>query len=150
MRARLDIDGKRVPFARAVTGPGGYPSLVLQLGEGARDVENVVELTGDISAVSSLLENALAQVRALARDAAESPSLTRGAKLLRVHPASQAEIASALGVSKQAVSAWVTGVARPTAERMAQIERTYGIPMIAWTEIVGSDHARVLDEEESL
>lgn len=47
---------------------------------------------------------------------------------------SQAELARKLGVSQQAVSAWLNGVAMPRPEKMAQIEKILGIPMRAWTE----------------
>ena len=59
---------------------------------------------------------------------------TKGARLLREKLVTQERIAQALGVSKQAVSAWITGVARPTPERMVQLERDFGVPMQAWTE----------------
>jgi transcriptional regulator with XRE-family HTH domain len=59
---------------------------------------------------------------------------TKGARLLREKLLTQERIAQSLGVSKQAVSAWITGVARPTPERMAQLERDFGVPMQAWTE----------------
>lgn len=47
---------------------------------------------------------------------------------------SQAELARKLGVSAQAVSAWLSGAAMPRPEKMAQIESLLGIPMRAWTE----------------
>lgn len=46
----------------------------------------------------------------------------------------QAELAEKLGVSQQAISAWVNGVANPTADRMRQLEDEFGIPMRSWTE----------------
>jgi transcriptional regulator with XRE-family HTH domain len=46
----------------------------------------------------------------------------------------QAELAEKLGVSQQTVSAWVNGVANPTADRMRRLEDEFGIPMRAWTE----------------
>lgn len=46
----------------------------------------------------------------------------------------QADLAEKLGVSQQTVSAWVKGVANPTADRMRRLEDEFGIPMRAWTE----------------
>lgn len=67
----------------------------------------------------------------------EQDPKTRGQKQLRdlVSPRlTQAELAEKLGVSQQAISAWVNGVANPTADRMRQLEDEFGIPMRAWTE----------------
>jgi transcriptional regulator with XRE-family HTH domain len=52
---------------------------------------------------------------------------------------SQAELARRLGVSPQAVSGWVMGNAKPTADLMAKIEDVLGIPMRAWTEPAEDD-----------
>lgn len=60
--------------------------------------------------------------------------LTKGARLLREKLLTLERIAKSLGVSRQAVHAWVTGAARPTPERMAQLERDFQIPMQSWTE----------------
>ena len=59
---------------------------------------------------------------ALDLDAALTPKMTR------------VTLAAALGVSPQAISAWLSGVAQPTADKMAKIEELTGIPMRAWTE----------------
>lgn len=45
---------------------------------------------------------------------------------------SQKVLADKLGVSQQAVSAWVKGRALPEPERMAAIEEILGIPMKDW------------------
>lgn len=44
----------------------------------------------------------------------------------------QAQLADRLGVSQQAVSAWLNGRAMPEPERMAAIEELLGIPMRDW------------------
>jgi DNA-binding transcriptional regulator YiaG len=44
-----------------------------------------------------------------------------------------ADLAVQLGVTQQAVNAWLTGVAKPSTEHSAQIEDILGIPMRAWT-----------------
>lgn len=51
----------------------------------------------------------------------------------KVQPAmSQTALAKELGVTKQAVYAWLSGRAMPEPERMAQIETLLGIPMRDW------------------
>jgi transcriptional regulator with XRE-family HTH domain len=45
---------------------------------------------------------------------------------------SQSDLARRLGVSPQAVSAWLSGAAKPEPERMAAIETLLGIPMRDW------------------
>jgi transcriptional regulator with XRE-family HTH domain len=45
----------------------------------------------------------------------------------------QAELARRLGVSRQAVTAWLNG-SKPDADSMAKIEDLLGIPMRAWAE----------------
>ena len=63
--------------------------------------------------------------------------LSRAARELRqkLTPAmKQSELADQLGVSQQAVSAWLKGRARPDPERMAKIEEILGIPMRSWVE----------------
>ena len=49
-------------------------------------------------------------------------------------PTTQADLARTLGVTPQAVSQWLDGTKRPTADRMAHLERLYGIPMREWLE----------------
>lgn len=46
----------------------------------------------------------------------------------------QSTLAKRLGVSQQAVSAWLKGRALPEPERMGQIEEILGIPMREWVE----------------
>jgi transcriptional regulator with XRE-family HTH domain len=69
--------------------------------------------------------------------------MTKGAQLLRDKVAprriTQEQLAEQLNVSQQAVSSWVHGVAKPTPERMAQIEDLLGIPMRAWAEDLPED-----------
>lgn len=59
---------------------------------------------------------------------------TQLAEALRPKVMSQTELAKQLGVSPQAVSGWVVGRAKPTAELMVRIEDLLGIPMRSWTE----------------
>lgn len=47
---------------------------------------------------------------------------------------SQTALADWLGVSQQAVWAWLNGVALPSPDYMAMIEQRFGIPMRQWTE----------------
>jgi transcriptional regulator with XRE-family HTH domain len=48
---------------------------------------------------------------------------------------SQAEVATKLGVSRQAVSAWAAGESVPRAEYAAQLEDLLGIRMRDWAEV---------------
>ena len=52
---------------------------------------------------------------------------------------SQEELAKRLGVTRQAVWAWLTGESRPDPQRMAQIEDMLGIPMRDWVEPADAD-----------
>jgi transcriptional regulator with XRE-family HTH domain len=47
---------------------------------------------------------------------------------------SRADLAEKLGVSRQAVSDWVSGDSQPKPDLMAKIEDLLGIPMRSWTE----------------
>lgn len=63
--------------------------------------------------------------------------LTVGATRLRseLFPRiTQAQLAEKLGVTQQAVSAWVYGRARPDLSKMLLIERFLGIPVASWAE----------------
>lgn len=42
------------------------------------------------------------------------------------------ELARRLGVTQQAVNAWLVGDAKPTPENMLKLEELLGIPMQAW------------------
>lgn len=69
---------------------------------------------------------------------------SKGAEMLRacISPKfSQAEIASKLNVTKQAVYAWVNGLSQPTPAKLAELEDVTGIPMRAWTEAPEEDGA---------
>ena len=55
-------------------------------------------------------------------------------KALRPRVMSPADLAEKLGVSRQAVSGWVTGKSKPSREMMVKLEDELGIPMRAWTE----------------
>jgi transcriptional regulator with XRE-family HTH domain len=55
----------------------------------------------------------------------------------------QTDLAEKLGVTPQAVSAWIHGRAMPTPEKMAEIERLLGISMQEWvTPAAGAASAR--------
>ena len=68
--------------------------------------------------------------------------MTKGAVALREMVAppriNQAEIAEACSVTQQAVSGWLSGRAKPTADRMRILQDKYGIPMESWTEQVAA------------
>jgi transcriptional regulator with XRE-family HTH domain len=66
----------------------------------------------------------------------QSIASRRLSEALRPKVMSQSELAQKLGVSPQAVSKWVMGIGRPSADLMAQIEQMLGIPMLEWTEPV--------------
>lgn len=59
--------------------------------------------------------------------------LSEGARQLK-KLVDRGELAKRLDVSRQAVSSWLLGHSVPSPERMAELERVYGIPMMAWTE----------------
>lgn len=64
-------------------------------------------------------------------------SLSRAAVALakKLDPAlTVKDVADLLGVKRQAVSAWLHGTNRPDPDKMAILQREYGIPMQAWTE----------------
>lgn len=47
---------------------------------------------------------------------------------------SQANLARKLGVKRQAVAQWLSGVAQPKPKIMAKLEDLLAIPMRAWTQ----------------
>jgi transcriptional regulator with XRE-family HTH domain len=60
-----------------------------------------------------------------------------GAKRLReaLRPRMKAsELAEKLGVTQQAINAWLCGSARPTVEHMAKLEELAGVPLRSWLE----------------
>lgn len=59
--------------------------------------------------------------------------LSEGARRLKTL-VDRGELAKRLDVSRQAVSSWLLGHSVPSPERMAELERVYGIPMRTWTE----------------
>lgn len=59
---------------------------------------------------------------------------------------SQADVAAALNVSKQSVSAYCAGVRRPSIELLAAIERRLGIPCIAWADAPLRRSRQLVDE----
>jgi len=46
----------------------------------------------------------------------------------------QEGIATALGVSQQAVSSWVNGGAKPSYQRRLRLQELYGVPLESWDE----------------
>lgn len=61
----------------------------------------------------------------------------------------QARLAERLGVSQQAVSAWLAGRALPEPERMAAIESLLEIPMREWVVPADSDSTPDLGADDS-
>lgn len=57
---------------------------------------------------------------------------TEGSKLLAATGLDHAAIAAALGVSRAAVTQWLSGDKRPAHGRRAAIEQLYGVPPAAW------------------
>ena len=57
---------------------------------------------------------------------------------------SQFEVAEALDVSRQAVSRWETGRAKPSTEKLIALSRLYGVPL---DELVGGEPARAENVE---
>jgi transcriptional regulator with XRE-family HTH domain len=59
---------------------------------------------------------------------------SRGSRALErlVRRPTQKQIADRLGVTQQAVSAWLRGAGRPDPDRMAKLEELFGIPMRDW------------------
>lgn len=57
-------------------------------------------------------------------------------KLLSPRPKmTQSKLAEELGVTQQAVSAWLKGISRPNADRIARIEELLGVPAEHWDEL---------------
>jgi transcriptional regulator with XRE-family HTH domain len=62
-----------------------------------------------------------------------SKPLSAGARELK-RLVSRGELAGRLKCSRQAISLWLSGDSIPSPDRMAELERIYGIPMRLWTE----------------
>lgn len=60
---------------------------------------------------------------------------------------SQFEVAEALNVSRQAISRWETGRAKPSTEKLIALSRLYGVPL---DELVGDEPARVESGTENV
>lgn len=60
---------------------------------------------------------------------------------------SQFEVAEALNVSRQAISRWETGRAKPSTEKLIALSRLYGVPL---DELVGDEPACVESGAESV
>lgn len=75
-------------------------------------------------------------------------ALTKGALTLRdlikptPPPMTQKGLAEALGVTQQAVSAWLRGATRPSYETRLKIEKLLGVPVDSWTEPATDGGAR--------
>jgi transcriptional regulator with XRE-family HTH domain len=63
-----------------------------------------------------------------------SKPLSAGAKKLK-SLVNRGELAARLKCSRQAISLWLSGDSIPSPDRMAELEKIYGIPMREWTEI---------------
>ncbi len=61
------------------------------------------------------------------------------ARLREQNNMSQFEVAEALDVSRQAISRWETGRAKPSTEKLIALSRLYGVPL---DELVGGEPAR--------
>ena len=66
------------------------------------------------------------------------------ARLREQNNMSQFEVAEALDVSRQAVSRWETGRAKPSTEKLIALSRLYGVPL---DELVGGEPARAENVE---
>lgn len=60
---------------------------------------------------------------------------------------SQFEVAEELNVSRQAISRWETGRAKPSTEKLIALSRLYGVPL---DELVGDEPARAESGAESV
>ena len=60
---------------------------------------------------------------------------------------SQEALGSKLGVSRQAISRWETGRAKPSTEKLIALSRLYGVPL---DELVGDEPARVESGAENV
>lgn len=60
---------------------------------------------------------------------------------------SQFEVAEALNVSRQAISRWETGRAKPSTEKLIALSRLYGVPL---DELVGGEPAHVESGAENV
>lgn len=69
------------------------------------------------------------------------------ARLREQNNMSQFEVAEALYVSRQAVSRWETGRAKPSTEKLIALSRLYGVPL---DELVGGEPARAESRAENV
>ena len=69
------------------------------------------------------------------------------ARLREQNNMSQFEVAEALDVSRQAISRWETGRAKPSTEKLIALSRLYGVPL---DELVGDEPARVESGAENV
>lgn len=69
------------------------------------------------------------------------------ARLREQNNMSQFEVAEALDVSRQAVSRWETGRAKPSTEKLIALSRLYGMPL---DELVGGEPARAESGAENV
>ena len=69
------------------------------------------------------------------------------ARLREQNNMSQFEVAEALYVSRQAVSRWETGRAKPSTEKLIALSRLYGVPL---DELVGGEPARAESGAENV
>ena len=69
------------------------------------------------------------------------------ARLREQNNMSQFEVAEALDVSRQAISRWETGRAKPSTEKLIALSRLYGVPL---DELVGGESARAESGAENV
>ena len=69
------------------------------------------------------------------------------ARLREQNNMSQFEVAEALDVSRQAISRWETGRAKPSTEKLIALSRLYGVPL---DELVGGEPARAESGAENV
>lgn len=61
--------------------------------------------------------------------------MNQGSELLRALTRPQArqdEVAQQLGISQQAVSAWMSGRTKPSYEKKLKLQELFGIPVDSW------------------
>lgn len=61
-------------------------------------------------------------------------AISEGARLLSLRPELAREIATAVGVSRSLVAAWVVGNRLPAEAKRAELEAAYGVPAASWAQ----------------
>lgn len=81
-------------------------------------------------------------------------SISRGAVALKgilkpEQALTQKQLAEKLGVTQQAVSAWLRGAARPDHRRMLRLEELLSVPVSAWDEAAADDESGALPADDT-